>query len=102
MARGSRPVCGPFAGDVLFEEALDQIVDGRGPALGLDLGQGIAAGVDQALEPARLLAGGRCLPVGEGPDRVAALAARTGAVAQDEGAMPAAVTRAPKPFTSAS
>ena len=76
-----------FAADVLREETLDQVVDGRGPALGRDLGQGVATGIDQALKPARLFAGGRCLPVGEGPNRVAPLATGTGAVPQDKGAI---------------
>ena len=39
-----------LATDVLRQEALDQVIDGRGPALGRNLGQGIAAGIDQPLE----------------------------------------------------
>ena len=38
-----------LAADVLRQEAFDQVVDGRGPTLGGDLGQRVAAGIDMAL-----------------------------------------------------
>ena len=47
----------PLAGDVLLEEALEQIIDGRGAALGLRSRPADRHPVTQALEPARLLAG---------------------------------------------
>ena len=66
----------------------DQIVDGRGSTLGLQLSQRIAALIDLPLELPGLLARAGDGPIGKCADGVAPLAPRPVVVGQHEGAMP--------------
>ena len=72
---------------MLLEEALDQIVNGRGSALGLQLSQRITALIDLPFEFPRLLAGAGDGPIGKCADGVAPLAPRPVLVGQHKGAM---------------
>ena len=70
--------------DVLGHKALDQLGHGRRVALGLDVGEGIAALVDEAAKPLGLGACCGRLPVGTVAYGVAALAAGSRPVRENE------------------
>src|SRR5262245_14288908 len=77
----------PLAADVLFQKPLNQIVDGRRTALGLDIRQRVAAVIDSALELAGFLARTGDGPIRKSADGIAALAASTVAIVENEGTM---------------
>jgi hypothetical protein len=90
MLLSSNRRIGPLLGQVLLDITSAQIADSRCPALGVVLGHGIGAEVDQPSQPLGFRAGARGFPILGAADSLATLAA-VKAIVQDEAAPAAGI-----------